>query len=74
MHDNNPDRFLRARLITFNADSQPERSVVIPGVRQKTFPAGEYGVPCALIIGRRSAQTDKKVSLNDALRDFGVPV
>ncbi len=52
----------------------PERSVVIPGVRQKTFPAGEYGVPCALIIGRRSEKTDKKVSLNDALRDFGVPV
>ncbi len=52
----------------------PERSVVIPGVRQKKFPAGEYGVPCALIIGRRSEQTDKKVSLNDALRDFGVPV
>jgi 2,3,4,5-tetrahydropyridine-2-carboxylate N-succinyltransferase len=52
----------------------PERSVVIPGVRSKKFPAGEYGVPCALIIGRRSEQTDKKVSLNDALRDFGVPV
>jgi len=52
----------------------PPRSVVIPGVRQKKFPAGEYGVPCALIIGRRSEQTDKKVSLNDALRDFGVPV
>ena len=51
----------------------PERSVVIPGVRQKKFPAGEYGVPCALIIGKRSAATDKKVSLNDALRDFGVP-
>ena len=52
----------------------PERSVVIPGVRQKRFPAGEFGVPCALIIGKRSAQTDKKVSLNEALRDFGVPV
>jgi 2,3,4,5-tetrahydropyridine-2,6-dicarboxylate N-succinyltransferase len=52
----------------------PERSVVIPGVRQKRFPAGEFGVPCALIIGRRSTSTDRKVSLNAALRDFGVPV
>jgi 2,3,4,5-tetrahydropyridine-2-carboxylate N-succinyltransferase len=52
----------------------PARSVVIPGVRPKKFPAGEFGVPCALIIGKRSASTDRKVSLNDALRDFGVPV
>jgi 2,3,4,5-tetrahydropyridine-2-carboxylate N-succinyltransferase len=52
----------------------PARSVVIPGVRQKKFPAGEYGVPCALIIGQRTASTDRKVSLNAALRDFGVPV
>ena len=52
----------------------PERSVVIPGVRQKRFPAGEYGVPCALIIGQRTASTDRKVSLNAALRDFAVPV
>jgi 2,3,4,5-tetrahydropyridine-2-carboxylate N-succinyltransferase len=52
----------------------PPRSVVIPGVRQKRFPAGEYGVPCALIIGQRTASTDRKVSLNAALRDFGVPV
>lgn len=52
----------------------PERSVVIPGTRLKKFPAGEYGVPCALIIGERTASTDKKVSLNAALRDFGVPV
>ena len=52
----------------------PARSVVIPGVRPKKFPAGELGVPCALIIGKRSASTDRKVSLNDALRDFGVPV
>jgi 2,3,4,5-tetrahydropyridine-2,6-dicarboxylate N-succinyltransferase len=52
----------------------PARSVVIPGVRMKTFPAGEFGVPCALIIGRRSASTDRKVTLNAALRDFGVPV
>lgn len=52
----------------------PARSVVIPGTRPKRFPAGEYQVPCALIIGRRSAATDKKVSLNDALREHDVPV
>ena len=52
----------------------PARSVVIPGTRMKRFPAGEFGVPCALIIGQRSASTDRKVSLNAALRDFGVPV
>jgi 2,3,4,5-tetrahydropyridine-2-carboxylate N-succinyltransferase len=52
----------------------PPRSVVIPGIRPKKFPAGEFGVPCALIIGRRTASTDRKVSLNAALRDFGVPV
>ena len=52
----------------------PARSVVIPGVRQKKFPAGEFGVPCALIIGRRTEATDRKVSLNAALRDFAVPV
>jgi 2,3,4,5-tetrahydropyridine-2-carboxylate N-succinyltransferase len=52
----------------------PARSVVIPGTRLKKFPAGEYGVPCALIIGQRSSSTDRKVSLNAALRDFGVPV
>ena len=52
----------------------PARSVVIPGIRTKRFPAGEFGLPCALIIGQRSASTDRKVSLNSALRDFGVPV
>jgi 2,3,4,5-tetrahydropyridine-2-carboxylate N-succinyltransferase len=52
----------------------PARSVVIPGVRTKRFPAGEFGVPCALIIGQRTPSTDRKVSLNQALRDFGVPV
>jgi|HubBroStandDraft_6_1064221.scaffolds.fasta_scaffold125623_2 2,3,4,5-tetrahydropyridine-2-carboxylate N-succinyltransferase len=52
----------------------PARSVVIPGTRPKRFPAGEFGVPCALIIGQRTASTDRKVSLNAALRDFGVPV
>jgi len=54
--------------------SVPPRSVVIPGVRTKKFPAGEFGLPCALIIGERSAGTDRKVSLNAALRDFGVSV
>src|SRR5580698_2562379 len=44
----------------------PPRSVVIPGMRPKKFPAGEYGVPCALIIGKRSEATDRKVSLNAA--------
>jgi 2,3,4,5-tetrahydropyridine-2-carboxylate N-succinyltransferase len=52
----------------------PPRSVVIPGTRPKKFPAGEYGVPCALIIGQRSESTDRKVSLEQALRDFAVPV
>ena len=52
----------------------PARSVVIPGVRPKRFPAGEYGVPCALIIGRRSEDTDRKVSLEGALRDHEVAV
>lgn len=52
----------------------PPRSVVIPGTRTKSFPAGEFGVPCALIIGKRSESTDRKVSLNAALRDFGVAV
>jgi 2,3,4,5-tetrahydropyridine-2-carboxylate N-succinyltransferase len=52
----------------------PARSVVIPGTRPKQFPAGTYQIPCALIIGRRSASTDKKVSLNQALRDFEVQV
>jgi 2,3,4,5-tetrahydropyridine-2,6-dicarboxylate N-succinyltransferase len=50
----------------------PERSVVIPGVRQRRFRAGEYGVPCALIIGKRTESTDKRTSLNAALRDFQV--
>ena len=52
----------------------PPRSVVIPGVRPKKFPAGEFAVPCALIIGQRTQSTDRKVSLNAALRDFSVPV
>ncbi|HVJ20197.1 MAG TPA: 2,3,4,5-tetrahydropyridine-2,6-dicarboxylate N-succinyltransferase [Polyangiaceae bacterium] len=52
----------------------PTRSVVIPGMRAKKFPAGEYQVPCALIIGQRKESTDKKTSLNAALRDFSVAV
>ena len=52
----------------------PARSVVIPGTYNKKFPAGEYGVSCALIIGQRKASTDLKTSLNDALRDFNVSV
>ena len=50
----------------------PARSVVIPGTRPKRYPAGTYQIPCALIVGRRSAATDRKVSLNDALREFEV--
>lgn len=50
----------------------PTRSVVIPGTYPKKFPAGEYGVSCALIIGQRKASTDKKTSLNDALREYNI--
>jgi 2,3,4,5-tetrahydropyridine-2-carboxylate N-succinyltransferase len=52
----------------------PARSVVIPGSYTKKFPAGEYQVPCALIIGTRKESTDKKTSLNDALREHSVAV
>lgn len=52
----------------------PARSVVIPGSYTKKFPAGDYQVPCALIIGKRKASTDKKTSLNDALREHNVAV
>lgn len=52
----------------------PPRSVVIPGSYTKKFPAGEYQVPCALIIGQRKASTDKKTSLNEALRTHNVAV
>ena len=52
----------------------PPRSVVIPGTYEKEFPAGKFQVACALIIGKRKESTDKKVSLNDALRDFSVSV
>ncbi len=52
----------------------PARSVVIPGSYTKTFPAGEFQVPCALIIGKRKESTNKKTSLNDALRTYDVAV
>lgn len=52
----------------------PERSVVIPGSYAKTFAAGEFQVPCALIIGQRSASTDLKTSLNDVLREHNIAV
>ncbi len=52
----------------------PSRSVVIPGSYTKKFPAGEFQVPCALIIGKRKESTDTKTSLNDALREYNVAV
>ena len=52
----------------------PERSVVIPGSYSKQFPAGEFQVPCALIIGKRKPSTDLKTSLNQALREYNVAV
>ncbi len=50
----------------------PPRKVVLPGVRQKDYPAGSYGLQCALIVGERSASTDLKTSLNDVLREFEI--
>jgi 2,3,4,5-tetrahydropyridine-2-carboxylate N-succinyltransferase len=52
----------------------PSRAVVIPGSQAKEFPAGSFGTPCALIVGQRSESTDRKTSLNAALRDYGVSV
>ena len=52
----------------------PARSVVIPGSYAKEFPSGSYNVPCALIIGKRKESTNKKTSLNDALREHSVAV
>jgi 2,3,4,5-tetrahydropyridine-2-carboxylate N-succinyltransferase len=52
----------------------PARSVVIPGTYPKKFPAGEYQVPCAIIIGERKASTDLKTSLNNALREYDVAI
>jgi 2,3,4,5-tetrahydropyridine-2-carboxylate N-succinyltransferase len=50
----------------------PPRSVVVPGTRPKEYPAGTYHLACALIVGRRSESTDRKTSLNDALREHGI--
>jgi 2,3,4,5-tetrahydropyridine-2-carboxylate N-succinyltransferase len=52
----------------------PPRKVVIPGTRPRTFPAGTFDVPCALIIGERTESTDRKTSLNSALRELDVDV
>ncbi len=52
----------------------PPGAVVLPGVRQKDYPAGTYGLPCALIVGQRSASTDLKTSLNAVLREFEIAV
>jgi 2,3,4,5-tetrahydropyridine-2-carboxylate N-succinyltransferase len=52
----------------------PARAIVIPGTRKKKFPAGSFRVPCALVIGERSASTDRKTSLTDALREHAVAV
>jgi 2,3,4,5-tetrahydropyridine-2,6-dicarboxylate N-succinyltransferase len=52
----------------------PPRAIVIPGTRKKKFPAGKYRIPCALIIGERSASTDRKTSLTEALREHAVSV
>ena len=52
----------------------PARSVVIPGSYKKHFPAGEFNVPCAMIIGKRKESTNKKTSLNDALREYDVAI
>jgi 2,3,4,5-tetrahydropyridine-2-carboxylate N-succinyltransferase len=52
----------------------PPYSVVIPGSLPKRFAAGLYGTPCALVIGTRKPSTDMKTSLNQALREYGVPV
>src|SRR5690348_16397537 len=65
---------VRAQAPVVTKGRVPARAVVIPGTMPKTFPAGTFGVPCALIVGTRSESTDKKTSLNQALRDFGVSV
>ena len=67
------------KLITRNLEVErrgvvPPRAVVLPGVRQKDFPAGTYGLPCALIVGERSESTDLKTSLNDVLREYEIAV
>ena len=49
----------------------PPRSVVVPGTRPRAFAAGQYGLPCGLIIGRRGERTESKLRLNETLREFG---
>jgi len=61
-------------LPTKQTSEVPPRSVVIPGTYTKKFAAGKYQVACALIIGKRKESTDKKVSLNDALREYDMAV
>ncbi|HSH33811.1 MAG TPA: 2,3,4,5-tetrahydropyridine-2,6-dicarboxylate N-succinyltransferase [Actinomycetota bacterium] len=56
---------------TEHRGSVPPDAIVVPGTRPRSFPAGDYGLPCGLIIGFRSEATDDKVRLNDLLRDFG---
>jgi 2,3,4,5-tetrahydropyridine-2,6-dicarboxylate N-succinyltransferase len=51
--------------------SVPAGAIVVPGTRPRPFPAGEYGLPCGLIVGNRSEATDDKVRLNELLRDHG---
>jgi 2,3,4,5-tetrahydropyridine-2-carboxylate N-succinyltransferase len=65
---------VRGREAVIHRGRVPARAVVIPGAIPKQFPAGEYGVPCALVIGERKPSTDLKTSLNQALREYGVPV
>jgi 2,3,4,5-tetrahydropyridine-2-carboxylate N-succinyltransferase len=64
----------RAPDVAITKGAIPPRAVVIPGTLPKSFPAGTFGTPCALIIGERSAETDRKTSLNAALREFEVAV
>ena len=52
----------------------PPRAIVIPGTRKKRYPAGKYRIPCALIVGERTASTDRKTSLTEALREHAVSV
>ena len=63
---------VRESSVTVTKGRVPARAVVIPGTTQKSFPGGTYGVPCALIIGTRGESTDRKTSLNAALRDYEV--
>jgi 2,3,4,5-tetrahydropyridine-2-carboxylate N-succinyltransferase len=63
----------RAKPVEYRGEVPP-RAVVLPGVRQREFAAGTFGLACALIVGERSASTDLKTSLNDVLREFEIAV